>query len=140
MWYRFSSVDQGFAAVCTTGIPFKAAYLKPIPTLIFFPIWSNKKQKKNTRNEETSLKKNILQQRRTTREPLKEGRDTPRRNNLDGRFKSQVSELETDLVVAFARAAVGDVVAAFLARNGDLRFGDDGSGEGGAQEVDALFV
>jgi len=47
-------------------------------------------------------------------------------------------ELEADLVVALAGAAVRDGEAAFLLRNGDLCAGDDWSSEGGAEKVDVL--
>jgi hypothetical protein len=47
-------------------------------------------------------------------------------------------ELEADLVVAFACAAVGDGEAVLLLCNCYLGAGDDWAGEGGAKEVDVL--
>lgn len=62
----------------------------------------------------------------------------PGRDDLDGRLDCVEGELEADLVVALAGAAVGDEVAALLLGNADLRAGDDGAGQRGAEEVAAL--
>ncbi len=49
-----------------------------------------------------------------------------------------IAELETDLVIAFSRCAMGDVGGAFLAGYFNLGFGDDRSGEGCAEHVSSL--
>lgn len=48
-------------------------------------------------------------------------------------------KLEADLVVALASAAVGDELAVVLLGNADLGTGNDGAGEGGAEEVAVLI-
>ena len=53
-------------------------------------------------------------------------------------LKGVECELETNLVVAFACAAVGDELAAFLLGDLDLRASDDGACEGCAEQVDIL--
>ena len=63
----------------------------------------------------------------------------PWRNDLDGRLECVESQLEADLVVALACAAVRDESAAFLLRNADLCAGDDWAGQRGPEEV-AAFV
>ena len=58
--------------------------------------------------------------------------DAPGRDDLDGRLQGVEGQFEADLVVAFARAAVGDGDALFFLRDGDLTPGDDGPSEGGS--------
>ena len=65
-------------------------------------------------------------------------RDTPWGNNLDVGLQAVEGKLETNLVVALARAAVGDKLAAFLLGDADLGSRDDGAGERGAEQVAAL--
>jgi hypothetical protein len=60
--------------------------------------------------------------------------------DLDARLESVECELEADLIVALASAAVGDGEAALLLGDGDLSAGDDGAGEGGTEEVCVLLV
>ena len=55
----------------------------------------------------------------------------------DGEFGAEghVGQFEADLVVALASSAVGDGVGTFLVGNLNLVLGDQGAGDGGAQEV-----
>lgn len=62
----------------------------------------------------------------------------PGRNDLDGRLDGVESELEADLVIALARAAVGDEVAAFLLGDADLRAGNDWTSQAGSEQVATL--
>ena len=87
-----------------------------------------------------------------------EGRtgETPWGDDFDVGFETVKGELETDLVVAFAGAPVGDVavegigqdqrttrwwrlLASFLFRAGDHATGDDGASERGAEQVYILY-
>lgn len=63
----------------------------------------------------------------------------PGSDDLDGGLEGVEGELEADLVVALAGAAVGDPAAAFFLSNLDLGTGDDGTGERGTEQV-AAFV
>ena len=56
-------------------------------------------------------------------------------DDLQVRRKGGRAEVESDLVVPFARAAVGDGGCALAARNGDEMFPDERPGEGRAQGV-----
>jgi len=58
--------------------------------------------------------------------------DAPGRDDFDGRLQRVEGEFEADLVVAFARAAVGDGDAILFLSDGYLAPGDDGPGEGGS--------
>jgi hypothetical protein len=58
--------------------------------------------------------------------------------DLDAGLESVECQLEADLVVALASAAVRDGKAALLLGDGDLGAGDDGAGEGGTEEVCVL--
>ena len=80
----------------------------------------------------------IVQQILTTLEAVAELGQPPGRNNLDGRLDSVERELEADLVVALAGAAVRHKVAALLLGDADLGAGDDGAGQRGAEQVAAL--
>lgn len=59
-------------------------------------------------------------------------------DDLDRWLECVESELEADLVITLASAAVRDEVAALLLGNSDLCAGDDGAGQGGAEQVAAL--
>jgi hypothetical protein len=50
-------------------------------------------------------------------------------DDLDAGLESVEGQLEADLVVTLASAAVGDGEAALLLGDGDLGTGDDGAGE-----------
>src|SRR5262245_662678 len=65
--------------------------------------------------------------------PFAPGRDHRHfgREGFEGQFK-------TDLIVSFARASVGQRVAAGKLRDLDLAFGDDRTGEGSAEQVFVL--
>jgi len=58
--------------------------------------------------------------------------DAPGRDDFDGRLQGVVGEFEADLVVAFARAAVGDGDAVLFLGDGYLAPGGDGPSEGGS--------
>ena len=62
----------------------------------------------------------------------------PGGDDLHVRLEGVVGDLEPDLVVALAGGAVGDGVGAHLFRDLDLALGDQGAGDGGAEEVHAL--
>ena len=62
----------------------------------------------------------------------------PRRDDLDVGLERVIGKLEAHLVVALAGRAVGDGVGADLLRDFDLALGDQGPGDGRAQEVGAL--
>ena len=57
---------------------------------------------------------------------------SPGRDDADVGLEGVVAELEPNLVVALAGAAVGDGDAAFGVGDADLAARDDGAGEGGA--------
>jgi hypothetical protein len=63
----------------------------------------------------------------------------PRRNDLDGGLEGVEGQLEADLVVALAGAAVRNEAALFLLGNPDLGACDDRAGQTGAEQV-AAFV
>ena len=65
-------------------------------------------------------------------------RDAPWRDNLDVGLEAVEGELEADLVVALAGAAVRDVVAALLLSDGHHTAGNNGARERGTKEVDIL--
>jgi hypothetical protein len=71
-------------------------------------------------------------------EAVAELRQPPGRDNLDRGLECVEGELEADLVVALAGAAVRDEVAALLLGNSDLCAGDDWAGQRGAEQVAAL--
>jgi hypothetical protein len=54
--------------------------------------------------------------------------------------RARIARLETDLVIALAGAAVGDVLCAVLVGDVDEVLGDDGAGECGEQRIDALVL
>jgi len=85
-----------------------------------------------------ALLRRIVEQIVAALEAVVEDRVSPGRQDLDGRLQGVEGELEADLVVALARTTMRDREAAFLLRDGDLGAGDDGSGEGGAEEVYVL--
>ena len=62
----------------------------------------------------------------------------PWRNDLDGRLECVESQLEADLVVALACAAVRDELAAGLFSSLDHAAGNDRTSERGAEQVDIL--
>ena len=64
----------------------------------------------------------------------------PWSNDFDLGLQSIESKLETDLIIAFACAAMGDELASFLLSNGYLRSGNDWACERGAEEVDVLVT
>ena len=66
---------------------------------------------------------------------LEEFRVTPWCNDLDRRLDGVESQLEADLVVALAGAAVTDSDTTFLLRDAHLRSGDDWSGQAGSEQV-----
>jgi hypothetical protein len=80
----------------------------------------------------------IVKQIATTLELVVEDRVPPRRDDLDAGLEGVECELEPDLIVALAGAAVGDGEAALLLSDCDLCAGDDGTSERGAEEVDVL--
>lgn len=67
-----------------------------------------------------------------TLEAVVEDGVSPRSDDLDGGLESVKGQLETNLVVALAGAAVRDGKAALLLRNLDLSTGNDGTGKRGA--------
>ena len=60
---------------------------------------------------------------------------TPRGDDFEIGGEGGGGELEANLVVAFAGGAVGDGVGAFCLGDFDHALGDEGAGDGGAQEV-----
>ena len=64
----------------------------------------------------------------------------PRRDHLDVGLERVGRELEPHLVVALAGRAVGDGVGAHFARDLDQALGDQGSGDRGAEQVEALVL
>ena len=62
----------------------------------------------------------------------------PRRDHPDVRLERIVGELETHLVVAFARGSVGDGVRARPAGDLDLSLGDQGTGDRRTQQIKAF--
>src|SRR6266851_2350917 len=62
----------------------------------------------------------------------------PGSNDLDVRRDGFVGQFESDLIVAFPRAAVGKAVGAELQRNFRLALGDDGPRHGSAEEISVL--
>ena len=56
-------------------------------------------------------------------------------NDLDGGLNGVESELEADLVVALAGAAMTDSNTAFLLCDAHLRSGNDRSGQAGSEQV-----
>jgi hypothetical protein len=73
----------------------------------------------------------VIEQVSAARKAVVELGQTPWRNDLDVGLQSVEGELETDLVVALASAAVGDGEAALLLGDRDLRTGNDGTGQRG---------
>jgi len=71
----------------------------------------------------------------TARVLLEELRVAPWCNDLDGGLDGVESQLEADLVVALAGAAVTDSDTAFLLRNAHLRSGDDWTSQAGSEQV-----
>ena len=67
-------------------------------------------------------------------------RNAPRGNNLDVGLEAVEGELEADLVVALAGAAVRDVVAALLLGDGHHTAGNYGARERSAEQVDILYT
>lgn len=63
---------------------------------------------------------------------------SPWSEHNDAGLEGVEGQLEADLVVTLAGAAVGDGEAALLLSDGDLGAGDDGAGERGAEQVDVL--
>lgn len=59
---------------------------------------------------------------------------------MDGGLKSIESQLEADLVISFAGAAVGDELTALGLGDCDLGSSNDWSSEGGSEEVDILVA
>jgi len=76
----------------------------------------------------------------TAGESIVEFGETPWGDDFDVGFQSVVGQLETDLVVTFACASVRDGLAAFFLCDLDLATGDDGTGEGCSEEIDALLL
>ena len=66
--------------------------------------------------------------------------DAPGRDDLDVGLEAVEGELEADLVVALAGAAVRDVVAALLLGDGHHAASDDGARERGTKQVDILWT
>jgi hypothetical protein len=77
----------------------------------------------------------VVEQRFTAWEYLVELGNTPWCDDLDGGLQSVEGEFEAYLVVALARATVGDVLAVFLLSNGDLGTSNDRACEGGTEEI-----
>lgn len=75
----------------------------------------------------------------TARELGAETLVTPGGDDLEVRGESGGGELEADLVVAFAGGAVADGGGAFELGDLDHALGDEGAGDGGAQEVLAFI-
>ena len=65
--------------------------------------------------------------------PLAHGGD-----DLQAGVEGDDADVESDLVVAFARAAVGDVLGALLLGDLDELLRDEGPADGGAQRIDVL--
>ena len=86
-----------------------------------------------------SLLCRIVQQIISALEGLVELWNAPRGDDLDGGLESIKGEFESNLVVAFAGATMGDVLAAFLLGDFDLSASDDGAGKGCTEQVD-VFV
>ena len=63
---------------------------------------------------------------------------SPGGDDRDVGIEGEISQLETHLVVAFARRAVADGIRTREACDLDLAFGDQRTGDGGAQEILAL--
>lgn len=82
----------------------------------------------------------VVEQIAAALEGIVEFGDTPWGNDLDGGLEGVEGQLEADLVVAFAGAAVRDELAALGLCNCDLGSGDDWSGERGSEEVDVLVA
>lgn len=81
----------------------------------------------------------IVEEVLATLELVAELRQTPWGDDLDRGLEGVESELEADLVVTLASAAVRHKVTLVLLGDADLGAGDDGAGERGAEEV-AAFV
>jgi hypothetical protein len=81
----------------------------------------------------------IIQQILPALEAIAELGQPPRCNDLDIRLQRVETQLETDLVVALARATMRYKVAVLLLGNADLGAGNDGAGKRGAEEV-AAFI
>jgi hypothetical protein len=71
-------------------------------------------------------------------EAVVEDRVPPGSDDLDAGLESVEGQLEADLVVTLAGAAVRDGEAALLLGDGNLGTGDDGAGERGTEEVGVL--
>ena len=80
----------------------------------------------------------IVQQILPALEAVAELGQPPRRNDLDGGLQCVEGQLEADLVVALAGAAMRDEATALLLSDADLGAGDDRAGKRGAQQVAAL--
>ena len=80
----------------------------------------------------------IVEQILSALEAVAELGQPPRSNDLDVGLERIESELEADLVVALARAAVRDKATALLLCDADLCAGDDWAGQAGSEQVTAL--
>jgi hypothetical protein len=67
----------------------------------------------------------------TTLEAVVEDGIAPWGNDLDGGLESVEAQLEADLIVTLASAAVGDGETALLLGDGNLGAGDNGTGKRG---------
>lgn len=65
--------------------------------------------------------------------------NSPRGNNLDIRLQAIECELEANLVVALASAAMGDELALLTGSNFDHTSSNDWPGKGGSEKVDTLI-
>ena len=63
----------------------------------------------------------------------------PGRDHLDVGLERVIAQLEAHLVVALAGGAMGDGVGADFFGDLDLLLGDQGPGDGGAQQIDAFI-
>ena len=80
----------------------------------------------------------VVQQILPALESVAELGQPPWGNDLDARLERVEGQLEADLVIALAGAAMRHEVAVLLLCNADLGAGDDRAGERGAEEVAAL--
>ena len=71
--------------------------------------------------------------------PGPEGPFPPGCDDGHARVERHVRQLKPDLVIALARGPVRDGIGPFLPSNVDLALGDEGPGDGGAQEIAALI-
>jgi hypothetical protein len=85
------------------------------------------------------VRRRIVQQILSSLELLNELLLPPGGQRLNGGIQSKGTQLEADLVIPLAGGTVGKPFGSLFLRDLDLALGDDGAGEGGAEEV-AAFV